>query len=178
MKLRVDHITEQGETISLEERSEVFPALAAAEQAGECRFTAPVRAELTVAREYDHIRVAGRVKTAVCLECSRCLGEFEQRLDSAFTIFYTKAAGVAQDEEVELAEEDLISVPYAGDELDFAPELEEQVLMELPLKPLCTDECKGLCPVCGANLNAVECGCDRTPTNFKLSALKNFKSDK
>jgi len=177
VKLRVDHIKEQAKTFSLEEPIAGFPALSAAEQAEECRFLTPVKSEITVVREFDHIRVDGRAETSVMLKCSRCLGEYEQSLSSHFTLFYTKGV-VGQEEEVELGEHDLVSVPYQGDELDFAPEIEEQVLMELPLKPLCKDDCQGLCTVCGTNLNLGMCGCDRTPSNFKLSALKNFKADK
>jgi uncharacterized protein len=78
------------------------------------------------------------------------------------------------EEEVALAEEDLVSVSYQGDTIDFTNEVQEQVLMEIPLKPLCSEGCKGLCSNCGADLNTGECCCARSGAGFTFSALKDF----
>jgi uncharacterized protein len=51
-------------------------------------------------------------------------------------------------------------------------------MMEIPLKPLCKEECLGLCNKCGADLNKGDCGCDRSDINFKMSVLKSFKVNK
>jgi uncharacterized protein len=69
----------------------------------------------------------------------------------------------------------LIATTYSGDEIDLTHEIEEQVAMDIPFKPLCGEECKGLCPVCGTDLNAADCGCSKEPVNLKFSALKDFK---
>ena len=62
-----------------------------------------------------------------------------------------------------------------GDEIDLTHDLEEQVAMSLPLKPLCAEQCKGLCAECGADLNMSSCACSEKAFNFKFSALKDFK---
>lgn len=179
VKIRVDDIKEQPRVLRSEEPLETFPGLVAVQDAGECEFLSPVTVELAVAREYDHIRVKGNLKTRIRLNCSRCLGDFEADLASVFTMFYRKEDRVAFDEEeVELAEEDLISIAYQGDEIDFAPEIAEQVIMELPLKPLCQESCRGLCPTCGVDLNEAECTCAGSSFSLKFSALKDFKVDK
>jgi uncharacterized protein len=82
---------------------------------------------------------------------------------------------VGDEEEVELAEQDLVSAVFSGDEIDLLPEIGEQVALAVPLKPLCSEQCKGLCPLCGADLNTAECGCSREPVNLKFAALKDFK---
>jgi uncharacterized protein len=115
------------------------------------------------------------VETTLRLACSRCLIEFQTVIDSPFTIFYIRAAGVPLDEDVELADEDLISATYDGDEIDFTQEIAEQILLAIPFKPLCSEDCRGLCPTCGAELNVAECACGQTHVNFKFTALKNLK---
>jgi uncharacterized protein len=89
-----------------------------------------------------------------------------------------RAAEIAQDEEVELAEEELVSATYEGNEIDFTAEVAAQIIMAIPIKPLCRENCRGLCPTCGADLNIAECACDRNEAGFKFSALKNLKIEK
>lgn len=179
MKIRVDDITEQPKLLSFQESCEAFPLLGDLQLRGESEFLSPILVELTVSREYGHIRVKGNVAARLRFACSRCLAPFDADISSLFTMFYTEGDSIASGEdEVELAEEDLVSVSYEGDEIDFAPEIAEQVIMELPLKPLCSDGCQGLCAVCGADLNEGDCGCERATFNLKFSALKNFKVEK
>lgn len=179
MKIRVDDITEQPKLLSFQESCEAFPSLADLQASGEGEFLSPVAVELAVAREYGHIRVKGNVAVRMRFVCSRCLTPFETEISSVFTMFYTEGSVIGSDEdEVELAQEDLVSVSYEGDEIDFAPEIAEQVIMELPLKPLCSDGCQGLCATCGADLNEGDCGCERAAFNLKFGALKNFKLEK
>lgn len=179
MKVRIDEIGEKSKRLSAEEPIAEYQALRDMEAHGDCSFLSPLAINIDVVREYDHIRVHGHVCTKVMLRCSRCLAETELGIESSFTMFYTKATpGFPQDEEVELAEEDLIAVTYEGDEIDFAPEIAEQVQLEIPVKPLCREDCRGLCTNCGADLNVAECGCDRRSTSLTFSALKDFKVQK
>jgi uncharacterized protein len=178
LRIRVEDINDKPVRIRVEESVDDFPALAELSAAGECEFTAPLIIELTAFKEYDHIRVEGTIETSVRMNCSRCLEEFEKDVETSFTLFYNKATGAPIDEETELREEDLHSVFYEGDYIDFTGELEEQIIMEIPYKPLCKDECKGLCGMCGANLNDGDCGCKPEPSSFKFGALKDFKVNK
>jgi uncharacterized protein len=179
VKIRIDEIRDKVIDLSAIEDVAAYPVLKALQESGECTFLGPLRVQLSVAREYDHIRAYGRVATTVHLGCSRCLTEFDAEIDSPFTVFYMPAAaGVSQDEEVELTEEDLVSATYDGDEIDFSREISEQVLTEIPIKPLCTEDCKGLCPVCGTDLNAMDCGCKDDQFNCKLGALKKLRVEK
>jgi uncharacterized protein len=178
LKIRVEDTKKKRVELSEEEPAEHYPSLAEVEAAGEATFTAPVSVELSAAWEFDHVRVSGHVDTAVRLACSRCLKDYEIPLSSDFTIFYTESKGEELDEEVELSDQALISASYTGEEIDLDPEIAEQVMLEVPYKPLCTEECLGLCPQCGADLNAGECGCDRGGINLKMAALKKIKIEK
>ncbi len=178
LKIKVEEIKKKPVIVSAEEPVSDYPALTNVSDSGECEFTSPVKIDLTAIREYDHIRVDGHVKTTVRLQCSRCLENFETEIASFFTLFYNKKTGVRLDDEIELREEDLTTVSYVGEYIDFTTEIEDQLIMEVPLKPLCREDCRGLCGNCGANLNAADCGCGRGEPDFRFGALKDYKINK
>ncbi|QOX79012.1 DUF177 domain-containing protein [Trichlorobacter lovleyi] len=177
MKVRTEHIKEAVREFSFNEPAESFPVLAAMMAAGECRFTGSVQVALTAERELDHYRVEGTVSVPVQLDCSRCLCSFDRTVFSRFTIFFREGAAVNHEEEdeVELEERDLISSSFSGDEIDLMPEIAEQVALEIPLKPLCSESCKGLCPVCGIDLNSGTCSCVSEQKQSRFAVLKDFK---
>jgi uncharacterized protein len=179
VKIRAETIKGKVLDLSAVEDIAEYPALAVLRNSGGCNFPAPLQVRLTVAREFDHIRAEGSVATKVRLTCSRCLEEYDADIDSPFTIFYMPAAaGICQDEEVELTEEDLVSATYEGEEIDLSREIAEQVITEIPVKPLCSEDCKGLCPVCGTDLNVTACGCRDETFSIKFGVLKNLKLEK
>jgi len=175
MKVRTEHIKETVREYSFNEPYESFPMLAEMVAAGECHFTGPVAVDISAGRETDHYRIDGVVRVPVQLECSRCLCSFDKPVLSRFTILFSQNAGAGQDEdEVELEERDLISASYSGDEIDLAPEIAEQVALGIPLKPLCSELCEGLCTVCGIDLNSGSCTCAAESKQSKFAALKDF----
>ena len=178
MKIEIDKVKKKQVDLSEVEPASHFAPLAEMEKSGECSFTKPVTAQVSAVWEYGHVRATGSVESAVRLTCSRCLAQYELPLASEFTIFYTESKGEELDDEVELSDEELISASYVGDEIDLDPEVAEQVMLEVPYKPLCSESCRGLCPQCGADLNAGECGCDRGEINLKMAALKKIKIEK
>lgn len=178
MKIVLDHILAKPLELKGIESVESFPALLEVQASGECIFTAPVSYDVVAAKEFDHIRVTGSVNTAVKLSCSRCLSEYDYLLDSSFTIIYRRGvpdSNLSEEDETELTEEDLIASTFSGDDIDLTHDLEEQIVMAVPLKPLCSEQCKGLCPECGMDLNHSGCNCTEKAFNFKFSALKDFK---
>jgi uncharacterized protein len=176
LAVRLEDIREKSAEISGEFPVATFPTLAAMEQADEAAFTSPVLVEISAVREFDHIRVNGRVEAGVRFSCSRCLAEYDDRLASVFVLFYTrsKTTLAVSDEEVELSDIDLVSATFSGDEIDLVPVVEEQLIMEFPLKPLCSDLCKGLCSSCGADLNMGDCGCPREAPSLAFVSLKDL----
>jgi uncharacterized protein len=179
VKLIVDQIKDTPVVIHFDEPVADFPLLAGMQNDTGCRITGNIQGDITVAREFDNIRVAGRVTAPLALSCSRCLADFTSFVDTSFTIFFRKAnpasTSVSADDELELGEMDLLSSTYSGDEIDLTHEIEEQVAMEIPLKPLCDDACKGLCHHCGTDLNTSSCSCSKEPVSLTFNALKDFK---
>lgn len=177
MKLIIEHIKDAPVTMHFEEPVEAFPLLAGMQNDKSCCITGKVKGDITVTREYENLRVTGRVSAPLALCCSRCLADFTSFVDTSFTIFFRKekAAVSTTEDEVELGEMDLLSSSYSGDEIDLTHEIEEQVAMEIPLKPLCNDDCKGLCHECGIDLNTSSCSCSKESVRLAFSALKDFK---
>jgi uncharacterized protein len=177
VKIVVDQIKDTPLAIHLDEPVEKFPLLTGMQNENSCSIAGKIQGDLTVTREYENIRVAGRVTAPLALSCSRCLADFTSFVDTSFTIFYRKeAANASSDEdELELGEMDLISSTYTGDEIDLTHEIEEQVAMEIPLKPLCSEACKGLCHECGIDLNLSSCSCIKEPVSLTFHALKDFR---
>ena len=103
---------------------------------------------------------AGRLE----LECVRCLEPFEQALHSQVTELYAF-------DNRSVTESNLL-VPEDG-QIDLEPLLREYALLEIPIKPLCRPDCKGLCPVCGENLNQHDCRHRRASSDSPFAALKD-----
>jgi len=139
------------------------------------RVAAPVELTLDVETAGgDAFRVRGRAVTTLELECGRCLENFEIPVDAAFDLRYVPAVNSAKDAEREIAEDDLATSFYSEGSLDIIEMLREQFQLALPMKPLCAQSCRGLCPQCGTNLNRTECGCKPGWEDPRLTPLKEL----
>lgn len=141
----------------------------------EYRVAAPVELSMDVERSgKDAFRVTGRATTRLELDCGRCLEPFEIPVDARFELRYIPAAENTGEEEREIEEDDLTTAFYREGSLDVIEMLREQFTLATPMKPLCTEACRGLCPECGANLNRTECGCTPKWEDPRLAALKGL----
>ena len=141
----------------------------------EYRLAAPVELSMDVSRVGgDAFAVSGRAKTTIELECSRCVEPFTVPVDAAFDLRYVPQAENAGDGEREIAEDDLATAYYREGLLDVVDLLREQLQLALPMKPLCVESCRGLCPQCGANLNRTTCGCTPPWEDPRLAPLKGL----
>jgi len=139
------------------------------------RVAAPVDLSMDIEKVgTDAFRVKGRAATKVELQCSRCLENFEMPLDTSFELRYVPAIDAHTEPEREIAEDDLTTAFYREGSLDVIEMLREQFQLALPMKPLCSQACRGLCPHCGANLNSTDCGCRSTWDDPRLAVLKGL----
>ena len=144
-------------------------------QDSEYRVSAPVELAMDVEKAgADAFRVTGRVRTRLELACSRCLEPFEVPVDAAFELRYVPQAENAGEGEREIEEDDLNTAYYREGLLDVLDLLREQFQLALPMKPLCSEACRGLCPQCGANLNRTECDCAPAWEDPRLAPLKSL----
>lgn len=121
------------------------------------------------------VRVRGRYTVEMAAQCDRCLGSARFPLDTAFDLFYRPAAEIAREEEVEIDEGQAEIGFYEGGGLELEDILREQVLLALPMQRVCSDTCKGICPVCGKNRNEGDCGCNTATADDRWGALRNIK---
>lgn len=182
MQIRVDNLHKGPRQVAFCEPAGTFPALVALAEQGEVVFRGDVAGSLEVSLAGETIRVVGRAATRVGLTCSRCLTETERSLDVPLNLCYQKAEAApgneALPEELELTLKEMELIPFQGDIIDPAPEIAQEIIMALPQSVLCREDCAGLCPVCGNDLNQQECGCEKPVFHAGLARLKDFKVDR
>jgi uncharacterized protein len=141
------------------------------------RVAAPVNLAFDIHKDKDQFRLAGSVKTTLELPCSRCLEPFTWPVDSSFDLRYQPHARNTGEGEREIEEDDLTTAFYENDTIDLGQMMREQFYLALPMKPLCRDECKGLCPTCGINWNKGTCNCSNQWEDPRLATLKALRRD-
>lgn len=138
------------------------------------RIVAPVDLDFDIFKDKEKFRLAGTVRTELELSCSRCLEPFRLPVDASFDQRFLPAAEMGDEAERELQDEDVDISYYRDDRIDLNELLREQFYLTLPMKPLCRDDCNGLCPQCGTNLNTGACGCAARWEDPRLAPLKGL----
>ena len=122
------------------------------------------------------VHVAGRIQAEAVLECSRCLRSFPHTIDAEVSVELVPASDLESSAEHELDRSELDTEFYQGEEIEPVAIIKEQLLIAVPMVPLHDVNCKGLCPVCGKDLNEAACDCNRNDqgTFGAFSALKDI----
>lgn len=136
---------------------------------------------LQLFRTNQNVDIVGEIRCSCHLNCSRCLKKFTAPL--CIPIHYTMAPLYESQEElqrqskeeVELVKEDLDFTFYEGDGFDLNGLLREQIILSIPMQPLCDTDCKGLCPHCGKDLNLSPCSCKPATTDPRWEPLERLK---
>jgi uncharacterized protein len=184
----VEQIKEEGLALN-EPLERTFLAQALEEGIPDAEFKAREGAAFraTLRRVSGGVLLQGQLTAPVVAPCHRCLVEVELDVPVTFLLNLVPAVRLmgeeSQDGEeagegepvgsFELAEAD--QEPFDGKTIDLAPIVREQMLLALPMSVLCRPECRGLCSVCGQDLNMQACSCDRRVPDPRLAALKNIK---
>ena len=137
---------------------------------------APVALEFDIFKDKAQFRLAGRVQTVLELPCGRCLEPFRRPVESTFDLRYQPHAKNTGEGEREIQDDDLSTAFYENDTIHLGQLMLEQFYLVLPMKPLCREDCRGLCPVCGTNLNRGACDCKQEWEDPRLSVLKTLKN--
>lgn len=111
------------------------------------------------------LRVTGTVKAEAAGVCSRCLGEFTAPVTISFAEDFREAGQTTGEVD---------QTVYSGEEIDLSELIREAIILAEPLKALCSQDCKGLCPKCGINLNQTTCDCARWTVDPRLAALEKL----
>jgi uncharacterized protein len=132
----------------------------------------PVEVYVTLYRTGQNIVATGTAATVVGLSCGRCLDSIEFPIKTEFTIDfrpkptsipspkeYSKKTKAVDEDGLETIEQDIDATYYSNEIIDLSDEIRQQIELSVPIKPLCKDDCLGLCPICGTNLNKGKCSC-------------------
>ena len=140
------------------------------------RVVSPVGLSFDIDRqEPGRYRVAGRLTGTIELACSRCLEPFTLPVASEFDLRYVPRVENVGEGEREVEEDDLATAFYDDERIDLTQLIMEQFQLALPMKALCTEACKGLCPNCGTNLNTDSCECNVKWEDPRFASLKAMK---
>ena len=142
------------------------------------RVVSPVALEADVRKDAEKVRLVGRVQGTIELACGRCLEPFQLPVDTKFDLLFLPAGThVLGDEDRELGADDTGVSFYHEDVIDLGEVIREQFYLALPMKPLCREDCAGLCPVCGINKNREACSCESTWVDPRMEPLRRLKSE-
>lgn len=134
-------------------------------------FPAPIELDLTATKTGDEMIFQGTISTTAEMDCSRCLDRFEMPIRSRLQfVIQLLEINSPQDSD----DEDFIVLPKTTPEYDLSGRVREAILLELPLKPLCSVSCRGLCPMCGTNLNESDCECTPDKTDERWESLRQL----
>ncbi|UCB53158.1 MAG: DUF177 domain-containing protein [Candidatus Zixiibacteriota bacterium] len=167
MKIELNRTSEDfSQELHLEESPEALEL-----KAEGATFEKPIKVELLVSKNQDQLICHGKVTATLKLECSRCLARYDQKMtsDLDFVVDLTGNSSEGKSEEEGYFVADPSSTFFEIDDL-----VREAIIISLPLKPLCSKECKGLCPVCGIELNRSQCNCVREETDPRWDQLKGL----
>ncbi len=172
MKIRLDKIGAEPfrwrETVEIPagdlERAEVLE-LSAIQWSGQVRVDSP------------GFRLEAALIYSQTVACDRCLTPIVQDVESEIGLLVIADAPQPTEEEVELTTEDLEILFLEGEELDAQRILVEQLQLNVPMRTLCKEDCRGLCPRCGANRNLESCTCEVSEVDPRWEALRGLKAD-
>ncbi len=151
------------------------PSALPAADAEEFRVEAPVRLGFDISKDGSQFHLVGHVASSLTLACGRCLDDIVLPVDLSFDLLYLPHTDNAGEGEVEVEDDDLTTTFYTNDEIDLGQLALEQFYLAVPMKPLCRESCRGLCPECGTNLNTATCSCVREWTDPRLDGLRALR---
>ena len=123
----------------------------------------------------NDIRVVGKLETKLQIPCARCLEAVPYTVNRSFELLFRPQSVNVGPDEREMQDKDAEIAFYQGDGVELTDVLREQILLAVPIKIVCREECKGLCPQCGKNWNTGDCQCEQDTGDPRWDALKDLR---
>ena len=173
--VKLEDISEEGLNLNWQESRDSIMAYVGQLSQIDFEFESPLQGEARIFRTGQSVVVQGTLRTVLRLQCVRCLREFSSPISSTFDLTLFPMEGDGSEEEVELKEDEMESEFFEGGEIRLSELACEQIFLDMPAQPLCEEGCRGLCPVCGKDLNLEPCQCQRDERESGFTALKKLK---
>ena len=175
MRIRVDEIPESGRTLRFHWDQEKLSEFVPPDDPFGLKLLRPVNVTITVNRGAEHIRITGKIDGPLEVACHRCLTAFPFPLDEQIDIYLIEEERDPREEDKELDIEELVYEFFDGEVIDIDQLVAEQIFLALPVKVLCSEECRGICPRCGVNLNDEPCRCKDEGKGSAFARLASIK---
>ncbi len=163
MKIVIPDIPDEGLIVELEEKISIEGF----------SLSSPVKAQFAVNKTENEVMITGSLSVELEMECSRCLKGVRQAQDLPVSVVYHPAEEIGS-EKHGLHDDEMDLGFYTGEELDLQELITEQILLSVQMKPLCNEDCKGICPKCGIDLNMGTCTCVQKEIDPRLEVLKKL----
>jgi uncharacterized protein len=138
----------------------------------------PVNAHLSIERHGGDVEIKGEIQGTVKLKCSRCLVDFRRDISFDIDLLYQPIEVIQKEEVHEISDGEIAVGFYGNDEIDLTHVIGEQLLLNFPMKPLCNENCRGICSTCGTDLNSKQCECQKDSIDPRFEALKKLSSSR
>jgi DUF177 domain-containing protein len=175
VRLRVDEITADARRLSFAQPEEEVNRRLGQGAVHEYRAGGPIGVTLSYYRAGMELFFEGELSAQIVAACARCAEEFSAPTARPFR-FVLAPRAVGDGGEGNLKTEDLEFSFYEGEEIDLGPLIAEQLILALPSRALCREDCQGLCSRCGTNLNFQKCGCESEVLDLRLAVLRTLKA--
>jgi uncharacterized protein len=172
--LKLDEIPEEGLDLKWREEKASLIAYLRGLSKIDFEFENPLLAEVKIKKAGQSVFIAGKLQTVLRLQCARCLKDFSYPLSTLFDLTLHPLKEAPSEEETELGSEEMELSFFEGGEIHLSEIVCEQIFLEIPYQPLCQEGCKGLCQVCGRDLNTSSCDCVTEELTSGFSSLKKF----
>jgi uncharacterized protein len=175
MKIPVDDITESAREVRFFENIGGLNALYKNSQCRDFGFPPFLEVDLVYYRSGQEIFFKGSFGGTLEGTCSRCLRNYSFSLGKDFDFVLSSDPSEQGGKVGELDREDLGLSYYSTEEIDLAPLIKEQVMLALPTRPLCHENCRGLCSSCGIDLNQETCACSSSAADPRMAIFRTLK---
>jgi uncharacterized protein len=175
MKIPVDEIPQSPREIKFSENIEELNELYRRDNNPDFGFPPILEVDLVYYRSGSDIFFSGSFRGTLTGYCGRCLENYSFTLDKSFAFVLTPEPARVERGAEELHGGELGLSYYSTDEIDLAPLIAEQVMLALPTRPLCAEDCRGLCETCGANLNRESCNCSSESGDPRMAIFRTLK---
>ncbi len=175
--LKLDEIPEEGLDLKWKEERDTLLAYVKNLSGIDFDFETPLKAEAKIQKAGRSVLIKGKVEVTLRFQCVRCLKEFSYPLTTTFELTLHPLKEAPSEEETELQSEEMEASFFEGGEIHLSEIACEQIFLDIPSQPVCQENCKGLCPVCGKDLNVSSCECAKEELGTGFSELKKLKLD-
>lgn len=172
MEIKVSEIPPEGMTVEFETGPDEVCDLGE-----DMALLGPLMGSFRIKKTGSTVTVYGEARAGFELVCSRCGGKFRFDTEGGFEMDLVPFESIVREEERELQADEMEVDYYRDDTLDLGEILREQALLQVPMKPLCREDCKGLCQYCRQDLNIKDCGCVPPTGHPGLAGLKDLLKD-